>query len=137
MFSFARTTAKEPRDFYVAMHVVQTCLEIVWTARANPNSELKFWALENPMGYLRQFLGKPPFVFQPYEFGDMHYKHTDIWGYFNEPRRTHTVRPKKFNMKNWGNPKAPSKYRDLNLNRAAIRAITPAGFARAFYEANK
>lgn len=35
-----RTTAKEPRDFYAAMQVVQACVEIVWAARANPNSQL-------------------------------------------------------------------------------------------------
>lgn len=37
--------------------------------------------------------------------------------------------------KTWGNPKAPSGYE--GLDRSAIRAITPKGFAEAFYKYNK
>lgn len=37
----------------------------------------------------------------------------------------------------WGNPKCPEEYKHLNLNRADIRAITPPGFAEAFFNANK
>lgn len=51
-FSLARTTAKKERDFNMAMALVRRCLDIIWDCRANGN--LKFWALENPMGYLRQ-----------------------------------------------------------------------------------
>ena len=33
--------------------------------------------------------------------------------------------------------KCLEEYKHLNLNKAAIRAITPSGFANAFYNANK
>lgn len=85
MFSFARTTAKTPRDFKGAMQIVKACLEIIWQARINGG--LKFWALENPQDYLRQFIGRPAFNFQPYDFGDRYSKETDIWGYFNLPTK--------------------------------------------------
>ena len=85
MFSFARTTAKTPRDFDGAMKIVRACLEIIWYARIG--GSLKFWALENPQGYLRQFLGRPALSFQPYDFGDHYSKQTDIWGYFNLPMK--------------------------------------------------
>ena len=49
-FSLARTTAKTPRDLTEAMKLVRRCLDIVEDCRSNGN--LKFWALENPVGYL-------------------------------------------------------------------------------------
>ena len=81
MFSMARTTAKTPRDFDGAMEIVSACLNVIWTARAHGG--LKFWAMENPTAYLRQFIGKPVMKFQPYHFGDRYKKSTDLWGYFN------------------------------------------------------
>lgn len=136
MFSRARTNAKTPRDFDSAMATVQACLEIIWAARSAPRSSLKFWALENPMGLLRQFLGNPPHSFRGWEYGDDHVKFTDLWGYYRMPTpRVKT--PIAFDMKKYASPKKPAKYAHLKLDRAAIRAITPPGFARAFMEANK
>lgn len=60
-FSLARTTAKSPRNLEGAMQLVNRGMTIIQDCRCNGN--LKFWALENPMGYLRQLLGKPPFYF--------------------------------------------------------------------------
>ncbi len=140
MFSFARTTAKTPRDFNQGMETVQACLEIIWIARAK--NKLAFWALENPQGYLRQFLGKPALSFQPYDFGDRYSKQTDIWGYFNMPRQSpvelskEELRQSRVNTRPL--PKLPKGYVLTNEKPIqARRAITPAGFAKAFYEANK
>lgn len=142
MFSRARTKAKTPRDFVGAMKVVEACLKIIWICRSadtglSRDRKLKFWALENPMGYLRQFLGNPGFSFQPYEYGDLHFKWTDIWGYFNPPTKTHKKKPKKFNREMWANPPKPKDFEHMKLDRAARRAITPQGFAKAFYKANQ
>jgi hypothetical protein len=134
MFSRARTTAKTPRDFEGAMEIVRACLEIIWTARMDGG--LKFWAMENPMGMLRQFMGNPAYSFKGWEFGDKHVKFTDLWGYFNKPKRT-AKEPLPFNLKKWASPAKPKEYAHLKLSRADVRAITPAGFAKAFYEANK
>jgi len=133
-FSRARTTAKTPRDFDGAMEIVHACLGIIWEARKC--GSLQWWALENPMGLLRQFLGNPPHSFRGYEYGDRHVKFTDIWGYYVMPTPTHK-KPRTFNRKKWASPRKPKQYEHLKLSRADIRAITPAKFAEAFYRANK
>ena len=74
MFSLARTRAKKKRDFAEGMEIVKACMNIIWKCRENPKYRkdgcLKFWALENPMGFLRQFLGYPYFTFDPCDFGE-------------------------------------------------------------------
>lgn len=135
MFSLARTRAKRPRDFGEGMKIVEACLDIIWGIRKQ--TKLAFWALENPMGYLRQFLGKPPFTFDPCDFGDPYTKKTDLWGYYNEPKKkpvkldAETIARLKIN-----NKKLPSISDFTGSKQAARRAITPAGFANAFYKAN-
>jgi hypothetical protein len=106
--------------------------------------DLKFWALENPRGFLRQFIGKPVFTFEQWQFGASTVKPTDLWGYFNAPKPTISVRPSGLTYKRNGYirssieaPVYPEEYKRLNLNTAAIRALTPAGFAEAFFKANK
>lgn len=140
---FSKAKGNLPRDFTGAMKIVKACLNIIWFARAKGN--LKFWALENPEGFLRQFLGKPPFDFYQWEYGGNYSKHTDLWGYFNKPKPIIKAKPDhitagmghKSHSAAWANPKAPEEYKHLKLNRVAIRAITPFGFAEAFYKANK
>ncbi len=133
MFSLARTTAKTPRDFKGAMEIVSACLRIIWIARAS--GKLKFWALENPTAYLRQFLGNPPFTFHPYEFGDRYKKRTDLWGYFNKLRKKPVVLTEKEIKNSKVNTRPLPKVKGLSI--ADRRAITPAGFAQAFFKANQ
>ena len=143
MFSLARTTAKTTRDFESAIKLVGKCLEIIWFCRASNESQLKFWALENPMGYLRQFLGRPKFTFSPEEYGENFTKKTDIWGYFNEPKkcpRKMTEGEKLLSARN--NRVLPQLPEDYVMPdgwnvQAARRSMTSAKFAEAFYKANK
>jgi hypothetical protein len=139
-FSLARTTAKESRDFNTAMLLVKSCLEIIWNCRANGN--LKFWALENPMGYLRQFLGKPPLTWQPCDYGEPYTKRTDLWGYYNFPKKKpiklteEQIKDCSINKRKL--PEIPKDYimpEDIK-QQAVRRSITPKGFAKAFYQAN-
>jgi hypothetical protein len=132
MFSLARQNAKTPRDFNSAMEIVEACLKIIWICRANGN--LKFWALENPTGYLRQFLGKPPFNFKPNEFGDPILKRTDLWGYFNEPKKL--KKPVSTAVSTAKGSERQSEW-FAKRRKPEDRAVTPQGFARAFFEANK
>lgn len=140
---FSRAKGNRPRDFRAAIKIVEACMKIIWSARAN--GKLKFWVLENPMGLLRQFLGKPAFNFRQWQFGAKYSKETDLWGYFKQPVPTVLEMPKNIiagigrraHSRDWGSPKKPYEYRHLKLTRADIRAITPGGFARAFYDANK
>ena len=104
-----------------ALSVVDACMRIIKITKP------KFWALENPVGRLVHYLGKPKMYFNPCDYGDPWTKKTCLWGEFNEP------------------PKAPveptegSKMHKLppSENRSKLRSITPPGFANAFYQANK
>lgn len=140
MFSLARTRAKKPRDFREGMECVEACMRLIWEARKR--GKLAFWALENPMCYLRQFLGKPPFTFDPWEFGDPYTKKTDIWGYYNLPRKKYTsieqvMTVEQMQRCSTNNRKLPSISEITGSKQSAKRAITPAGFANAFFNANK
>lgn len=136
MFSFARRNAKTPRDLREEMRLVIACLNIVYECRYN--HKLAFWCLENPMGYLRQFLGKPVFTFDPCDFGDPYTKKTDLWGYFNIPKGKR-VEPE---FKDFESGKRMSKMHyktscKSGERRKILRAVTPQGFAKAFFKANR
>jgi len=136
MFSLARTRAKRPRDFGEGMETVIACLNIIWHCRYK--DKLAFWALENPMGYLRQFLGRPPFTFNPCDFEEPYTKKTDLWGYFKEP----TKKPYKLTKEEEAacainNRRLPSISDFTGSKQAARRAVTPTGFAKAFFKANQ
>jgi hypothetical protein len=105
-----------------ALSIVDACLRFVALAPM-----LKFWALENPVGRLIHYLGPPKMYFDPCDYGDPYTKKTCLWGKFNEPRKN-PVEPEKKN-RIWHAPPSPK--------RSEFRSITPAGFARAFFEANR
>ncbi len=131
MFSLARTRAKIPKNFQEGMDLVIACLFIIWKCRYK--APLKFWTIENPMGYLRQFLGKPAFTFDPCDFGDRYTKKTDLWGYFTVPK----LNPIELYLCSQNNRKLPSISDITGSKQSDRRAITPPGFARAFFEANQ
>lgn len=128
-FSKAKTTS--PRDFQKGMETIEACMQIIWGVQKI--HKLAFWALENPEGLLRRFLGNPPYHFYQWYFGDCNRnKPTDLWGRFNEPKRKHMIKP-EYVVKS-----AHNKNADWYSNSSAkTRAITPKGFAEAFYKANK
>ncbi len=138
-FSLARTRAKTERDFKEGMVLVRACLNIIWEVRSRilyrKDGALVFWSLENPMGFLRQFLGMPAFTFDPCDFGDWYTKKTDIWGYFNLPKKHHRsfIDP----LCKTNSRKLPSIGDITGSTQAAKRSITPSGFANAFFKANQ
>lgn len=137
MFSLARTRAKKPRDFREGMEIVSACLMIIWETRIRV--KLTFWALENPMGCLRQFLGRPLLTFNPCDYGDPYTKKTDLWGYYNMPK-LHPVKPKFIIDKGKGHKRySPNHFHTSgNTDKGKeYRSVTPPGFASAFFEANK
>lgn len=136
MFSLARTRAKKPRDFGEGMEIVEKCLQIIWLIRER--QKLAFWALENPMGYLRQFLGKAPYMFNPSDFGDRYTKKTELWGYYTFPvKKPIELTTEEKSLMSTNSRKLPSISDITGSNQAAKRAITPAGFANAFFKANQ
>ena len=63
-FSIAKRFSHKNGDLEKGMFLVNHCLRII--KECNPI----FWAIENPAtGKLKDFLGKPAFVYQPWEFG--------------------------------------------------------------------
>lgn len=158
MFSFARTNAKKPRDLKEGMECVRACLDVIWSCMeirqdtTKKTLPLQFWALENPYhGFLRKFLGAPTFIFDPWEFGDPYQKRTALWGWFNEPIKNpvHMTEAQKQKAKTnstlhtLGTKFDYLKSKDISpehfgvFDRQTRKAITPAGFAGAFYKANK
>ena len=104
-----------------SLSIVDACL------RAVVIYDPVFWALENPVGRLVHYLGKPKMYFNPCDYGDPYTKKTCLWGNFNEPAK---------------NPVEPTEGSKMHFippseNRHKLRSITPPGFAQAFFEANQ
>ena len=131
MFSLARTTAKTSRDTKQGMEIVAACLRIIW--ECYHQGKPKWWTLENPQGLLRYFLGKPALTFNPCDYGDPYTKRTDLWGRFKEPTKRlvpiDAEMKKRLAVNTRPLPKIPGTVADR-------RAVTPPGFAHAFFEAN-
>jgi site-specific DNA-cytosine methylase len=150
-FSIAKNGSKRNRDFAKGMQVVKDCMYIIWECRQyGEYGNLHFWALENPKGYLRQFLGRPHFTYEQWQYGGDKRKATDIWGYFHEPAPTVIHIPDGLkghdlsHSKQWQKIEVPEAHKEYFLSiknyderRAALRAITPEGFAKAFFRANR
>jgi len=129
-------------------------MSIIWLCLAN-GAPIRFWALENPVGLMRRFLGKPAYTFRQWQFGANGLKPTDLYGMFKPPVPTVKEEPKddlfrKLRKRYKGGktpgksngfcisiPECPEWYNGQKLNRAALRAITPDGFAEAFFKANR
>ena len=158
MFSFARTNAKTPRDLKEGMACVRMCLDIIWSCMEVEQNTIKktlplqFWALENPYhGFLKKFLSTPAFTFDPWEFGEAYQKRTALWGSFNEPKKSPVPMTKEAKAKAKTNSTLHTlgvkfdylKSKDIHpeafgkFDRQTRRSITPAKFARAFFEANQ
>jgi len=103
-----------------ALSVVDACIRVIFISKPD------WWCLENPVGLLSHYLGEPDLVFDPCDYGDPYTKRTCLWGKFNIPKKS---------------PVEPTEGSKIHLyspspGRAALRAITPPGFAKAFFEAN-
>lgn len=132
-FSFAKHyhgKGNYTHNFKEGLSVVDACLRIITICKP------KWWALENPRGYLRRFLGTPFLCFDPWQYGDNYQKKTDLWGEFNIPKQIAINRPLdaiKFSLLKTKQI-VPEQYG--KLSRQERRAITPSNFAKAFFEAN-
>lgn len=133
---------KKDRDFKEGMKCVRACMNIIWAVQEQ-GAPLAFWALENPMGYLYNFLGRPVFYFQPWQFGDTSFtatKRVAIWGYFNQPVKTVRTRTIPFISPHTSKRDKTDKKRENKAWYVASkedRAKTSSKFAQAFYKKNK
>lgn len=122
--SGARWFAEKDRDGRTVegMAVLIAVLEII--ARCQP----VFWALENPVGRIRRWMHKPTLIFNPCDYGDPYTKKTCLWGTFKIPDKT-PVEPTE-GSKLW------RMFGGKTERTKMMRAITPPGFAQAFFKAN-
>ena len=134
-FSFAKHfhgKGHYKHDFREGLEIVSACMRIILIC--NP----VFWALENPAhGYLKKWIGEPVLKFNPWQYGDNYQKETALWGKFRKPPKIVVAKPQnlvKFSMLK-SREICPEYYG--KLTRQERRAITPRGFAKAFFEANK
>jgi len=151
-FSTARSDGKA-RNPEEGLKLVRECFRII--EEATMKGDLKFYVIENPAtGVLRNYLGKPQFVYQPWEYGSPWTKKTALWGRFNIPE-------KKYNK--WEDvPKIPELYTRPGRGKPSLafmhknhkrfirewdcfevdsdmefRSLCSQKFAEAFYKANK
>lgn len=104
------------------LSMVDACFRIIYACQP------VFWALENPVGWLRNYIGLPVMLFDPCDFGDPWTKKTCLWGRFNIPERT-PIEPTE-------GSKLHIRYGGRSGKTKTERSITPPGFAKAFFEAN-
>jgi len=103
------------------LSIVDACLRMILIAKP------KFWCLENPVGRLCKYLGRPKIYFNPCDYGDAYNKKTCLWGDFNIPKQ----KPVKPELGSMIHLLPPSE------DRKILRSITPSGFAKAFFEAKR
>lgn len=119
--SGARWWAGKGEDALISgLSIVDACCRIILMHRP------QWWVIENPVGRLNRWLGKPVMLFDPADYGDPYTKRTCLWGRFNAPFKVPVVATEGSRMHLL--PPSP--------DRAARRSETPMGFARAFFEAN-
>ena len=120
--SGARWWAEKGIDRLVgALGIVDACLRQVVLHQP------KFWCLENPVGRLVHYLGRPCMTFDPCDYGDPWVKKTCLWGNFVIP-------PKKRVYPSMGSLILRMR---PSIDRAMHRSQTPSGFAFAFFNSNR
>jgi hypothetical protein len=150
-FSFAKwANNKGDGDVEEGMFLVNHCLRII--KQCNPN----FWAIENPAtGRLKEFLGSPKLIYQPYEYGSPWTKKTALWGKFNVPKKLYTWNTVEKNDKLYVRPNRgkPSlaflhksaiydipeflKFADLVHDDMSLRSLCSQSFAKEFFNVNR
>ena len=84
-FSTARSDGKA-RNPVEGLKLVRECQRIIQEA-----GDVTFWVIENPAtGVLKDYLGKPQLVYQPWEYGSPWTKKTALWGKFNIPTKVYS-----------------------------------------------
>jgi hypothetical protein len=102
-----------------AISLFARCVDIVKTLECP-------WMIENPVSTISSYWRKPDYTFHPWEYGDPYSKKTCLWvgnGF---------VMPEKMPVIPWEG----SKMHRLppTQDRAHLRSLTPAGFARAVFK---
>jgi hypothetical protein len=116
-FCRARMCRGRPTDeqFKEALTVVDACLRIILMCRP------KWWAVENPQGYLRRWLGEPRHKFEPWHYGDAWTKRTWLWGNFTLSFQKHALIKSEQSEGNRGAQCRSSFYHPARLRPGVFR----------------
>lgn len=138
-------------DMESGMFLVNECMRII------EETKPKFWVLENPAtGRLKDVLGKPTYIYQPWQYGSPWTKKTALWGEFNIPTPIYDKWedvPKNPNLYvRPGRPKPSLAFLHKSAihnivefepfikhvhNDADFRSLCSQGFAKQFYNYNR
>lgn len=136
-------------DTVEGMFLVDECLRII--KESNP----VFWCIENPAsGRLKEFLGKPAFEYEPWNFGSPWTKKTALWGNFNLPKKIFNkwadVPKNKSLYVRPGRPKPGMAFLHKSAKQfipefspfqvdddMSFRSLCSQGFAQAFFKENQ
>jgi len=147
--NFSTANYNVEKDEAKGLMMVTQCLEII--KKCNPI----FWILENPAtGTLHKWMGKPKFIYQPWEFGSPWTKKTALWGNFNIPEKkyikwedvpkidglyTRPGRPKpSLAFMHKSHKKFIREFDCFTVeNDMDFRSLCSQGFAKAFFKVNK
>lgn len=109
-------------------------VELVWqTLRIINLCQPNFWVIENPVGRIHKLvpeIGKPKMYFNPCDFGEPYTKKTALYGNFNANLKMNKVEPTE-------GSKMHRLYGGKSERTKSLRSVTPKGFSKAFFEANK
>lgn len=111
-----------------ALSVVDACIRLAWACKP------KWWCLENPVGKLVRYLGKPKMYFNPCDYGDPYTKKTCLWGDFTPPLPLLVGEARNCKPVLGNSP--ITKLGGKSMRTKNIRSRTPDGFAKAFFEVN-
>lgn len=148
-FSTARSNGKA-RNPQEGMFLVEHCLRII------EESKPKFWVIENPAkGVLKNYIGEPKYIYEPWWYGSPWTKKTALWGQFNIPDRKYSKwedvpkleglyqrpgrgKPSLAFMHKSHYHKIPEfKHLLVPESDMEFRSLCSQKFAQAFYEVNK
>jgi hypothetical protein len=112
------------------LEALHESLELVIACKRIAEASGAPWMLENPVGTLSSYWRRPDYTFQPWQYGDTYTKKTCLWtgNGFVMPAAWHATKP--------AGTTAAIHLMPPSADRADKRSITPAGFARAVFEAN-
>lgn len=123
---FSGSGAKHPRtdeQIKEGLALVDAVFRLVYVLKP------VWWAMENPVGKLRKWIGPPKMSFNPCDYGDPYKKRTLLWGHFSTALPLNRVVPQ-----------IPSplfqKLGGKSEKTKELRSATPPGFAQAFFKAN-
>lgn len=103
-----------------------------------------FWLIENPVGRLSRFIGKPVHIFNPNEYAgylsdpqvEAYTKKTCLWGKFRMPPKQPVTPVHGSMMARLKDPVSGKFYSFTSPACKNWRSKTPLGFAMAFVRAN-